>query len=79
MKKTTLCKLLAMLLLLVMTASCASAETQLEAIQAKGEMVVATEGAWAPWTYHDEQGTLVGFDVEVAQAIAEKTKELFAD
>ena len=53
MKKTTLCKLLAMLLLLVMTASCASAETQLEAIQAKGEMVVATEGAWAPWTYHD--------------------------
>ena len=81
MKKTTLCKLLAMLLLLVMTASCASAETQLEAIQAKGEMVVATEGAWAPWTYHDEQGTLVGFDVEVAQAIAEKlgVKATFAE
>ena len=81
MKKTTLCKLLAMLLLLVMTASCASAETQLEAIQAKGEMVVATEGAWAPWTYHDEQGTLVGFDVEVAQAIAEKlgVKAVFAE
>ena len=34
--------------------------------------MVATEGAWAPWTYHDEAGTLVGFDVEVAQAIAAK-------
>ena len=40
--------------------------------RSKGEIVVATEGAWAPWTYHDEAGTLVGFDVEVAQAIAAK-------
>lgn len=41
-------------------------------IQEKGEIVVATEGAWAPWTYHDEDNNLVGFDVEVAQKIAEK-------
>ena len=27
---------------------------------------------WAPWTYQDETGALVGFDVEVAQAIAAK-------
>ena len=45
---------------------------ELSDIQAKGEIVVATEGAWAPWTYHDENDTLVGFDVEVAQAIAAK-------
>lgn len=44
----------------------------LAAIQAKGEIVVATEGTWAPWCYHDESGALVGYDVEVAQAIAEK-------
>lgn len=44
----------------------------LAAIQAKGEIVVATEGTWAPWTYHDENDQLVGYDVEVAQAIAEK-------
>lgn len=44
----------------------------LAAIQAKGEIVVAMEGTWAPWTYHDESGALVGYDVEVAQTIAEK-------
>ncbi len=41
-------------------------------IQAKGEITVAMEGTWAPWTYHDESDTLVGYDVEVAQKIAEK-------
>ena len=44
----------------------------LAAIQAKGEIVVAMEGTWAPWTYHDETGELVGYDVEVAQAVAEE-------
>lgn len=41
-------------------------------IQSKGEIVVAMEGTWAPWTYHDEDDNLVGYDVEVAQQIAEK-------
>ena len=44
----------------------------LAAIQAKGEIMVAMEGTWAPWTYHDETGELVGYDVEVAQAVAEE-------
>ena len=67
-------KLLALMLALMLTACAALAESgdQLSDIQGKGEIVVATEGAWAPWTYHDEAGTLVGFDVEVAQAIAAK-------
>ena len=67
-------KLLALMLALMLTACTALAEDgdQLSDIQSKGEIVVATEGAWAPWTYHDEAGTLVGFDVEVAQAIAAK-------
>lgn len=41
-------------------------------IQEKGEITVAMEGTWAPWTYHDEDDELVGYDVEVAKAIAEK-------
>ena len=41
-------------------------------IQAKGEITIAMEGTWSPWTYHDESGALVGYDVEVATAIAEK-------
>ena len=41
-------------------------------IQERGELVVAMEGTWSPWTYHDEADNLVGYDVEVAQLIAEK-------
>lgn len=44
----------------------------LSQIQARGEIVVAMEGTWAPWTYHDESGQLVGYDVEVAQNIAQQ-------
>ncbi len=49
-----------------------NSEDLLSKIQEKGEIVVAMEGTWAPWTYHDEDGNLVGYDVEVAQKIAEK-------
>lgn len=41
-------------------------------IQARGTIVIATEGSWQPWTYEDEEGNLVGFEVEVATAVAEK-------
>lgn len=41
-------------------------------IKEKGSITVAMEGTWAPWTYHDEDGNLVGYDVEVAENIAEK-------
>ena len=50
----------------------AGAADQLAAIQASGKLIVALEGAWQPWSYHDESDTLVGYDVEVSRAIAEK-------
>ena len=49
-----------------------SAADQLAAIQASGKLIVALEGAWQPWSYHDESDTLVGYDVDVSRAIAEK-------
>ena len=49
-----------------------SAADQLAAIQASGKLIVALEGAWQPWSYHDESDTLAGYDVEVSRAIAEK-------
>ena len=49
-----------------------AAADQLAAIQANGKLIVALEGAWQPWSYHDESDTLVGYDVEVSRAIAEK-------
>lgn len=71
-------KLIALVLTAVLVlclAACgkgAGSNNLLAQIQAKGEITVATEGTWAPWTYHDENGNLVGFDVEVATAVAEK-------
>lgn len=54
--------------------SCAkkASDDLLSQIKAKGELTIATEGTWAPWTFHDESDRLVGFDIEVAQKIAEK-------
>jgi cystine transport system substrate-binding protein len=49
-----------------------AADDQLAAIKEKGKIVFAMEGTWAPWTYHDANGDLVGFDTEVGKAIAEK-------
>ncbi len=40
-------------------------------IKQKGVLEIGTEGNWSPWTYHDESDKLVGFDVEIGQAIAD--------
>ena len=71
--KKWICALCA-LLLVACAVSVAMAESAdlLARIQEKGEIVIATEGDWSPWTYEDETGALVGFDVEVAEAIAAK-------
>ena len=55
-------------------ASTASSATlnKLDSVQKSGKLVVALEGAWQPWSYHDASDTLVGYDVEVSRAIAEK-------
>ena len=66
-------KIVAILMAALLLLSVAYAETDLlNDIKDRGNVVVATEGAWSPWTYHDESDALVGFDVEVARAIAEK-------
>lgn len=71
MKKSIAAALAA--LILALNAFALAEETDLLGrIEARGDVIVATEGTWAPWTYHDESGALVGFDVEVARAIAEK-------
>lgn len=74
MKKLA-CLLLAALMLVLAFTGCAKKEAEkdlLATIQEKGTITVAMEGNWAPWTYVDEEGNLVGFDTEVAAAVAEK-------
>lgn len=54
------------------TASDSSSDDLLSTIKERGYITVAMEGTWAPWTYHDEDDNLVGFDVEVAKAVADE-------
>ncbi len=65
--------LLTVLFLLLTTAAAFADGDKLAALQARGSIIIATEGEWAPWTYHDETTEeLVGFDVEIARAVADK-------
>lgn len=41
-------------------------------IQKAGELRIGTEGTYPPYSYHDEDGNLTGFDVEIAKLVAEK-------
>ncbi len=47
------------------------AQSALDQVREAGVLRIGTEGTYAPFTYHDETGALVGFDVEVGQAIAD--------
>ena len=52
--------------------SASAGDDLLAKIQNSGKLVIAMEGNWAPWTYENEDGELVGFEVEVSRAVAEK-------
>lgn len=71
--KRILSALLALFLLAVLLTVGASAEEDLlQKIQSRGTIIVGLEGDWAPWSFVDENDELMGFDVEVARAIAAK-------
>ena len=44
----------------------------LDAIKAAGVIKIGTEGTYAPFTYHDADNKLVGFDVEIGEQIAKR-------
>lgn len=82
--KKILCALLAVLMVMSIAAcgskqeAAAPAETTdtasnlLTQIQERGSIIIGLEGDWSPWSFVGENDELVGFDVEVAQAIAAK-------
>lgn len=57
-------------------ADTASAETsdggELEKVKAAGKLVIGIEGTYPPFTYHSDDGSLAGLDVELGTALAEK-------
>ncbi|MBQ6504633.1 MAG: transporter substrate-binding domain-containing protein [Flexilinea sp.] len=72
MKKHLLLSLLLSVLVVFGIFSTVSAADLLDQIKEKGYMTVAQEGTYAPWSYHDENDVLTGFDVDVANEIAER-------
>lgn len=65
-------KLLSILFIFLMLAACSNVKgVDLKEVEERGYITVAMEGTWAPWTYHDENDNLVGFDVEVGKIIAD--------
>ena len=63
--------LAALVLLAVSVSAFAEGEKDLLArIQERGKLIIATEGNWSPWTYHDESDVLTGFDIEIGALIA---------
>lgn len=82
MKKRTIATILTGILIAAALSGCgaskATEETKiaekdlLATIQEAGVIKVGTEGTYAPYTFHNEDGDLTGYDVEVAQAVAEK-------
>ena len=44
----------------------------LEKIKSEGVIKIGTEGTYAPFTFHDENGKLTGFDVEIAEEVAKR-------
>lgn len=64
------------LVLLIAISGCADSSDQsseLDQIRSSGVLRIGTEGTYAPFSYHDPTtGRLTGYDVDVAEAVAEK-------
>ena len=50
----------------------AMADTLLDTIKTRGSLKVGLEGTYPPFSYQDESGKLVGFEVDFANALAAK-------
>src|ERR1700754_3014128 len=60
-----------LLVCLLCLAACggSSGENQ---VKSSGVLRVGTEGVYSPFSYHDANGELVGYDIDVAKAVADK-------
>lgn len=75
MKKQNIIKGLVTIFTLGLVVGCSSTnsnKTLLEQIKDNNKITVATEGTYPPFTYYNDKDELVGYDVEVARAVAKK-------
>lgn len=50
----------------------ASEDDLLAKVKDEGKLLVGTEGTYPPFTFHDDNGKLTGFDVEIATEVAKR-------
>ena len=49
-----------------------SSQSFYDKIKKSGEITIGTEGTYPPFTYHDENQQLTGFDVDIAREVAKR-------
>ena len=73
MKKSLKAITILTLVSVLLISGCGKTDTSTyEKIKKDKYITFATEGTYAPYSFHDDSGALVGFDVEIARAIADK-------
>lgn len=73
MKKIIKISAILTLVSIFLLSGCGESQTSTyEKIKKDKYITFATEGTYAPYSFHDDANNLVGFDVEIARAIAEK-------
>ena len=73
MKKTLKALTILTLVSVLLISGCGKTDASTyEKIKKDKYITFATEGTYAPYSFHDDSGALVGFDVEIARAIADK-------
>lgn len=73
MKKITLLLLVSVLLAsLSVTSFAFGKKDSLKQIKKKGKFIVGLDDTFAPMGFRDEKGNIVGFDIDLAKAVAEK-------
>jgi cystine transport system substrate-binding protein len=73
MKKRILTVTVIIAILVLAFSGCSSQpDNLLEKIKTEGKIKIGTEGTYAPFTFHDKSGKLTGFDVEIAEEVANR-------
>ena len=61
-----------LVLLLALTSFAFAEDASVESIQAKGTFILGLDDSFPPMGFRDENNDIVGFDIDVAKAVAEK-------